>query len=48
MRGIGIDVWKEGVMDGAKGLGNDMVFAVGDVGDAPFAESCFDVVMCVL
>ncbi len=46
--GIGIDLSKEGVLHAAKAFGNHMVFAVADVADAPFADSCFDVVMSVL
>ncbi|AUJ75516.1 methyltransferase domain-containing protein [Bacillus siamensis] len=46
--GIGIDLSKEGVLHAAKGFGDQMIFAVADVADAPFAESCFDVVMSVL
>ncbi|OAZ58758.1 23S rRNA (guanine(745)-N(1))-methyltransferase [Bacillus siamensis] len=46
--GIGIDISKEGVLHAAKAFGDQMVFAVADVADAPFADSRFDVVMSVL
>lgn len=46
--GIGIDLSKEGVLHAAKAFGDQMVFAVADVADAPFADSRFDVVMSVL
>ncbi|MBD0407010.1 methyltransferase domain-containing protein [Bacillus sp. 1021] len=46
--GIGIDISKEGVLHAAKAFGDQMVFAVADVANAPFDDSCFDVVMSVL
>ncbi|MBI0441364.1 methyltransferase domain-containing protein [Bacillus amyloliquefaciens] len=46
--GMGIDLSKEGVLHAAKAFGDHLVFAVADVADAPFADSCFDVVMSVL
>ncbi|WP_016937462.1 putative RNA methyltransferase [Bacillus siamensis] len=46
--GIGIDLSKEGVLHAAKAFGDHLVFAVADVAGAPFADSCFDVVMSVL
>ncbi|MCC9021894.1 putative RNA methyltransferase [Bacillus nakamurai] len=45
---IGIDISKEGVLSASKTFGEDMVFAVADVADAPFGDSSFDMIMSIL
>lgn len=48
VRGIGIDISKEGVLSASKAFGEDAVFAVADVADAPFGDNSFDVIMSIL